>query len=181
MKTEKLIIISVLLLLNIKVNSQDIALKEAFYEYELTPMGEIADGIDTTYKVILIIDTLEIRNLISLDYEADNITTKIKVKDEDLAVDPKVKIKKDKYRLEMDVWSGRGEIVVIGERPDGAKVVMKDKGKKDMVEHEVSEEYPKKRKLIFFEGESVVEPVPIPEPEPEEPDTTAYRKIKNYS
>jgi hypothetical protein len=175
MKIERLIILSVCLVVSLNVVSQETETTAKYYEYELVPTGKIYNTLDTAYKLILILDIIEMSRYVELQFETENYRNVLKVLPSDLETLPEVSLKQDKYHIEVGEVQGAEAFKVSGKNGDGDLFELQTRGKAKMHVHQVISDQSNRRNLTFFEGVPIVEPIPIVEPKPVEPDTTGAR------
>jgi len=157
MNSLKLISVSICLLFSINVLSQEIKTSEAYYNYELIPNGRIHNGIDTSYTVILIMDTVDVKRYSSVIIGDDQRTSEFSFNSGDSEELSRRTLSMEKIRMDMSDWLSSESWEVTALRSDGTKVLLKLRPLKDDIIPIVEPINPKTRNLTFSTEKPVVE------------------------
>jgi len=156
MKLTNLIFISVFLATSLQLFAQDLDKNEVYYHLELIPVSTQEDT-SNSYQVMVVIDTSDLDLYKTITVESSVKSKDLKVSKEDRKDNPRIKLKKRNYHLDMQEWSENEELIIKAKMLDGTKVKLKKHPRGSEFSHWVITERKKRRDVKRFEGPGIVE------------------------
>lgn len=153
----KLMTISVCLAGSVNLMAQTNDSLDIYYDYELIPTGSVLNQTDTTYNVVIVIDSADVVLFEMITVEDNKEKKEIKYSSSSPSSNQKITKNKEKFKIDTNHWSGESSLKVKAKKSDGTEVLLKHISEKNKVKHEVKRIKPKTRDVTFNEDEPIIE------------------------
>jgi hypothetical protein len=107
---------------------------EIFFDYKLSPTGNIRNSVDTVYELELLINVSDVNSFKEISLLNGSTRDNLQIP-ENPADNPKIQREKERYRIAMGNWINRDSVHIEAKRSDGKVVSLMLRKEKQKIHH----------------------------------------------